>query len=65
MSSSKDIRTLCASCRAEYWNAGYRTISVYTQYKEQCDRCRVKMGWTYIVEKRANKSVVSLRKKPR
>lgn len=55
MRSSDNIRTLCASCRAKYWEAGYFTKSVNAKVKEECDVCRIKMGWTYIVEKRDNR----------
>ena len=49
MRRTKDVRTLCASCRAEYWEAGYRTISLHSRTKEECDKCRVRMGWTYYI----------------
>lgn len=47
MSKSKDIRTLCASCRAEYEEAGFELIKVWVKNKEECDWCRVRLGWTY------------------
>jgi len=43
----KDIRTLCNNCRRDYWKAGYKTISVGAKYRELCDRCSYRMGWTY------------------
>ena len=49
MSTSKDIRTLCASCRAEYDLAGYVTVKIWAKNKEECDHCRVRNGWTYEV----------------
>ena len=52
MRRSKDIRTLCASCRAEYEDAGFETIKVWVKNKEECDRCRVMMGWTYEIRKK-------------
>ena len=52
MRKSKDIRTLCASCRAEYEDAGFETIKVWVKCKEECDRCRINMGWTYEIRKR-------------
>ena len=52
MRRSGEIRTLCASCRADYWDAGFKTVSIHAKFKEQCDRCRVRMGWTYRVVKK-------------
>lgn len=49
MRKKQDIRTLCYSCGAEYLYVGYRLKSVGAKYKESCDRCRVRMGWTYIL----------------
>lgn len=45
----KDVRTLCYSCKAEYQCAGYKTKLIWTEYKEPCDKCRVRMGWLYIL----------------
>ena len=47
MGVSRDIRTLCDSCRAEYIEAGYYLRKIWVKNKEECDRCLVKMGWTY------------------
>lgn len=47
---NKDVRVLCASCLSEYQRAGYRLKLVWSDKKEPCDRCRVKYGWTYILE---------------
>lgn len=49
MSMSKDIRTLCTSCRAEYEEAGFELIKIWVKNKEECDWCRVRLGWTYEV----------------
>ena len=45
----EDIRTLCSSCKLDYWRAGYKTISVRAKYKEVCDKCNYRLGWTYIL----------------
>ena len=45
----KDIRTLCNNCKYDYWKAGYKTISVRAKYRELCDRCSYRTGWTYIL----------------
>ena len=52
MRKSKDIRTLCASCRAEYKEAGFELIKVWVKNKEECDRCRTNLGWTYEIKNR-------------
>lgn len=49
MRKSQDIRTLCHSCKMEYWEAGYRTIPVGAKYKEICDKCRYRLGWSYVL----------------
>lgn len=46
----KDIRTLCASCLNEYQRAGYKLKLIWSFNKEECDRCRIKYGWTYEIE---------------
>ena len=43
----RDIRTLCKSCKAEYEEAGYKLIKVWVKNKDECDRCLVRMGWSY------------------
>lgn len=45
----RDVRTLCHYCKMDYWYAGYRTKSVGSKYKEQCDKCCFRMGWTYVL----------------
>ena len=55
MRNSMNIRTLCASCRAKYWEAGYITKSMHAKVKEECDVCRVRLGWTYIVFPKDNR----------
>lgn len=47
MRNVRDIRTLCKSCKAEYEEAGYELIKVWVRNKEECDRCLVRMGWSY------------------
>ena len=47
MDDRRDIRTLCNACRAEYKMAGFRLVKVWVKNKEECDRCLVRMGWTY------------------
>lgn len=49
MRKKDDIRTLCKACKADYWYAGYRTKSIKAKYKEVCDKCQYRMGWTYIL----------------
>lgn len=48
---SKDIRTLCASCLSEYKEAGYDVRLIWSDVKEECDRCRVRYGWQYEIKK--------------
>ena len=50
--SANDTRTLCDSCRAKYQDAGFELIKVWVKYKEECDVCRVKMGWSFKVRER-------------
>ena len=45
----EDIRTLCNNCKYDYWQAGYKTKSVGAKYRELCDKCSYRMGWTYIL----------------
>ena len=52
MGESKDLRTLCNSCRAEYQEAGFELVKIWVKYKEECDWCRVRLGWTYEVKTR-------------
>lgn len=47
--SARDIRTLCDSCRAEYQEAGFVLIKVWVKNKEECDKCRVRLGWSFEV----------------
>lgn len=46
----KDIRVLCSSCLSEYREAGYRVYLIWTEKKESCDKCRIRMGWTYEIK---------------
>ena len=52
MMSGRDLRTLCDSCRAEYQEAGFELVKVWVKNKEECDKCRVKLGWTFEVQER-------------
>ena len=47
MGYARDIRTLCNSCRDEYFEAGYQLKKVWVKNKEVCDKCRVRLGWSY------------------
>ena len=49
MKKKEDVRTLCRSCKMDYWYAGYRTRSVGSKYKELCDKCQFRMGWSYVL----------------
>ena len=48
----KDIRALCPSCKSKYLQAGYKLTLIWSTVKEPCDLCRVRMGWTFEVERR-------------
>ena len=56
MGKSKDIRTLCNSCKAEYEEAGFELIKIWVKNKEECDWCRVRLGWTYEVREHLRSS---------
>ena len=65
MSKSKDIRTLCASCRAEYELAGFEVKKIRVKNKEECDRCRIKTGWAYEIRDKSEKPAVRKRRRRR
>ena len=46
----RDIRTLCPSCLSEYREAGFRAYLIKSGEREYCDRCRVRMGWSYEIK---------------